>query len=103
MGAKGRALARSRWSKATYGCGCDGRSPSLKTLIRYKNYLQVLSTLYLQGAFFIENWRSAILHSRRNEVTYGYLCDGRSPSQGMFGVKRLTDVDAYDEGVANKR
>ena len=40
-----------------------------------------LSTLYLQSAFFIENWRSAILYSRMNEVTYGYVCDGRSPSQ----------------------
>ena len=71
-------------ASATYSHGCEGRSPSLKTLIRYKNYLQDLSTLYIQSAFFIENWRSAILHSRRNEVTYGYGCDGRSPSQGML-------------------
>ena len=53
---------------------------SLKMLIRYWNYLQDLSTLYLQSAFFIENWQSAILHNRRNEVTYGYVCEGRSPS-----------------------
>ena len=37
-----------------YSPGCDGRSPNLKTLIRYKNYLQDHSTLFLQGAFFIE-------------------------------------------------
>ena len=43
---------------ATYSHGCAGRSPSLKTLIRYWNYLQDLSTLYLQSAFFIEKWRS---------------------------------------------
>ena len=35
-----------------YSPGCAGRSPSLKTLIRYGNYLQDLSTLYLQSAFF---------------------------------------------------
>ena len=29
---------------------------SLKTLIRYKNYLQNFSTLYLQGAFFSTNY-----------------------------------------------
>ena len=66
-----------------YSPGCDGRSPSLKTLIRYKNYLQDLSILFLQGAFFVENWRSAILHSRRNEVTYGYVCDGESLAGGV--------------------
>ena len=43
---------------ATYSHGCDGRSPSLKTLIRCWNLLQDLSTLYIQGAFFVENWRS---------------------------------------------
>ena len=84
MGAKGEALARSRRNKVTYGYVYEGRSPSLKTLIRYWNYLQDLSTLYFQSAFFIENWRSAILHSRRNEVTYGYGCDVRSPIQGML-------------------
>ena len=56
---------------------------SLKMLIRYWNYLQDLSTLFLQSAFFVENWRSAILHSRRNEVTYGYVCEGRRPSQEL--------------------
>ena len=70
-GCEGIALAKSRWSKATYGCGCDGRSPSLKTLISCWNLLQDLSSLFLQSAFFVENWRSEILHSRRNEVTYG--------------------------------
>ena len=40
---------------ATYSHGCDGRSPSLKTLIFYKNLLQTQSTLYIQGAFFVEN------------------------------------------------
>ena len=38
---------------ATYSHGCEGRRPSLKTLIRYGNYLQDLSTLYLQGAFLL--------------------------------------------------
>ena len=57
-GCEGIALAKSRWSKATYGCGCEGRSPSLKPLIFYKYLLQTQSTLYIQGAFFIENWRS---------------------------------------------
>ena len=37
---------------ATYSHGCEGRSPSLKTLIRCWNLLQDLSTLYLQSAFF---------------------------------------------------
>ena len=39
---------------ATYSHVCEGRSPSLKTLIRCWNLLQDLSTLYLQSAFFIE-------------------------------------------------
>ena len=53
------------------------RKVIVKMLIRYGNYLQDLSTLFLQSAFFVENWRSAILHSSRNKVTYGYGCDGR--------------------------
>ena len=38
---------------ATYSHGCEGRSPSLKTLIRCWNLLQDLSTLFLQSAFLL--------------------------------------------------
>ena len=38
---------------ATYSHVCEGRSPSLKTLIRCWNLLQDLSTLYLQSAFLV--------------------------------------------------
>ena len=38
---------------ATYSHGCEGRSPSLKTLIFYKYLLRNQSTLYIQGAFLL--------------------------------------------------
>ena len=66
MYAKGGALARSRWRKATYGCGCKDRRPSLKTLIRCWNLLQDLSTLYLQGAFLLRKNERMWLQGRNH-------------------------------------
>ena len=42
---------------------------SLKTLIRYGNYLQDLSTLYLQGAFFFYRISENKMRIWYNEVT----------------------------------
>ena len=54
----------------------------------------------LQSVFFIENWRSAILHSRRNEVTYGYVCEGRRPSQWVLLLQLLTAMYAKGGALA---
>ena len=99
---RARALARSRWSKATYGCGCAGRSPSLKTLIRCWNLLQDLSTLFLQSAFFIENWRSAILHGCCCFSNLQPWVRRANPYPGAVGAKRLTDVVAPVESPSLK-
>ena len=65
---------------ATYSHGCEGRSRSLKTLIRYWDYLQNLSTLYLQSAFLLRTGGQQFYMGVVALATYSHGCEGRSPS-----------------------